>query len=143
MKRVVVGAFATAMLLVGAAPASPATPTQRQVAALQKQVKTLQRQVRTLQTQVRDARAGALAGQYLGFCIAAVTADALQSTWAVVNQVAGRAVVAPSPAVNDRGLCSQVFRVQRQSGVVPPTISPFNSLFALLTPSRAFAFPSG
>ena len=133
MKRAIAAALLIGVL-AGAAPASPATPTDRKVAALQKQVRTLQRQVRTLQRQVRTADNRAAAGIVLSFCIAAITADALQSTWTVVNQVAARTAIPASPSVNDRGRC-QTVEVSRQQGVVPPSISPFSALFALLSGS--------
>ena len=120
---------ALALVVVTSTPA--ATPLQRQVTTLKRQVTTLQRQVRTLQRQTREATNEAVAGQILGFCVAAITADAFQNTWAVINQAEGRAIFGAPQTINDRGICSNI-RVPRQPSQVPPTISPFSALFALL-----------
>ncbi len=133
-----------AVSLVATTSAPAATPLQRQVTTLRRQVTTLQRQVRTLQRQVRDARDFGIVSGQVAFCLGAITADALQNTWAVINQNEGRPIFGAPQIVNDRGICSAL-RVPRQPTQVPPTISPFSALFALLGASQvapaSFASP--
>ena len=130
MKAVIaVVVAAVALVVVTSAPA--ATPLEGRVTTLQRQVTALQRQVRTLQRQMREARNDAVAGQVLGFCVAAITADAFQTTWTAINQAEGRTIFPAPQTINDRGICSSI-RVPRQPTLVPPTISPFSALFALL-----------
>ena len=138
MKRVLLALIA-ATALAAAGTAQAATPTERKVATLQKQVKTLQGQVRTLQRQVRETQSVSAAAVLVGFCTAAITGDALQGTWSVVNQVAGRGIFAAPQPLDDRGFCNQL-RVARQPNQVPPTISPFSSLLAILRQSFSSIF---
>jgi outer membrane murein-binding lipoprotein Lpp len=126
MKRAMLaGAVVLSLALAG--PATAATPTERR---LQRQITTLQRDVRTLRTQVREAREAAVAGIVLGFCVAATTADAFQSTWTVLDQKAGGQAVGPQQAVNDSGACNAI-QVPR-SQPVPPTLGPFQTILRLL-----------
>jgi hypothetical protein len=131
--------------LVLAAPAAPATPTekalQRQVAALKKQVTTLGRQVTSLDKQVKtmktqvDEQDDALGALFaLTICGAAMTADAFQGTWGVIDQIAQPALqrtffTPPAAAVNDLGACNSL-RVPR-SQAAPPTLSSFVAYLAL------------
>ena len=137
MKRVIAAVVAT-VLLVGASSAFAATPLERRVAALEQRTKTLQRRnttlqrrVTTLTRQVRDARTIGISALEYSICLSAITADAIQGTWSVVNQVAGRPIFAAPQTLNERGICSDL-RVARQPTQVPPTISPFSALLALL-----------
>ncbi len=117
--------------LVLTAPASAATPTekrlQKQVTALQKQVKKLQKDV----TQLRGIVGGALAIQV---CSTAITADALQSTWAAVNaREASQArppVFTTESAVNDAGACTAA-KVTRAPTANQPNLNPFKALLSI------------
>ena len=131
MKTVLAGVL-VAGVLVGATPGTAATPLERRVTTLQRQVTTLQKQVKTLQKQARDNRSIALSALGIGICVTAITGDALQGTWSVINQVAGRTVFAAPQTLNDRGVCGAL-RVPRQPTLVPPTISPFAALLALVS----------
>jgi outer membrane murein-binding lipoprotein Lpp len=131
LKRVLAAVVAAGVLVVGAAPASAATPLSRQVSTLQKQVRTLQRQVRTLRTQARNANEGATAALAFAVCGVAITGDAFQNTWTVINQVANRTIFGAPQTLDDQGACNAL-RVTRQPTQVPPTIAPFSALLALL-----------
>ena len=124
-----------ALALVAVTSAPAATPLERRVTTLQRQVTTLQRQVRTMQRQVRDARDFGIVSGQIAFCLGAITADALQNTWAVINQAEGRPIFGAPQTINDRGICSAL-RVPRQPTQVPPSISPFSALFTLLGASQ-------
>ena len=139
MKRAIAAVVATVVLVVGAAPASAATPLARKVTTLQRQVTTLQRQVRTLQRQAttlrrqaQQATEGAGAAIAFSACAVAVTGDAFQNTWAVVNQVANRAVFPAPQTLDDEGTCTAL-RITRQPTQVPPTVAPFSALLQLLS----------
>jgi outer membrane murein-binding lipoprotein Lpp len=143
MKRAIVaGAVVASLALAG--PASAATPTERK---LQREVNTLKRDVAALKTQVRQLRNGFGTGenQQLGvvglnqflnvllaleFCNAAITADAFQGTWTVLDQKPGGTTVGPQQAVNDAGACNAV-EVARSSAS-PPSLAPFHAFFRIL-----------
>ena len=130
MKRVIAATVMVAVALVLAAPAQSAGPSNKQLA---RQIKTLQKQVKTLQKQVKtvDLHA-AIAIVYAG-CATAVTADALEGTWTVIDQVNGAPIFGPQVAVNDFGVCDAV-QITRAPTQMPPNVSVFNSLLALFSP---------
>ena len=74
----------------------------------------------------------ALAIVYAG-CATAVTADALQGTWAVIDEVDAEPIFGPQTPVNDNQTCS-VWEITRAPTQMPPNISVFNSLMALFSP---------
>jgi outer membrane murein-binding lipoprotein Lpp len=126
MKRAIVaGAVVASLTLAG--PASAATPTEkrltRQVTALQKDVAALKKQVKEL-----DQVANVLAA--LTFCSTAITADAFQGTWTVLDQKAGGATVGPQQAVNDAGACNAL-SIPRSSAA-PPNLNPFHAFMRIL-----------
>jgi outer membrane murein-binding lipoprotein Lpp len=133
MRRLVLITLVLAAALVLAAPSSAArAPTNRQLA---KQIKTLQAQVKALQRQVTNARNLALGSLVYSGCATAVTADAFQGTWAVIDEVSSRAQPArtwfgPQQPTNDFQTC-QGFRITRAPSQVPPNVTVFNSLLAL------------
>jgi hypothetical protein len=146
MKRVAVIAVAVSIGLVGygaaAWSAAPPSPTEKKllkdVKALQAKVKTLQADVKKLTTRTGDAEEVAGASIVLGLCSAAITADALQGTWQVADQLsaatqAGKTYFGPQTPVNDTfggtSMCGAVGVARSQA--VPPTIAPFTTL---LTP---------
>ena len=102
MKRLIASSVVAALALVFAAPAQPAAPSN---AKLARQIKTLQKQVKTLKKQVKEADGhAALAIVYAG-CATAVTADALQGTWAVIDENIAP-IFGPQTPVNDNQTCS-------------------------------------
>jgi hypothetical protein len=127
MRRFVPIAMIGAIALVLAPQAQPAAPTNAQLA---RQIKVLQKQVKTLQKQVKTARLIASVSLVYSGCSTAVTADALQGTWTVVDQVAGRTIFGPQVPVDDFQLCSTL-EIQRSPTQVPPNSTVFNSLLSL------------
>jgi hypothetical protein len=126
MKRAIVAGVVVASLAL-AGPAGAATPTEkrltRQVTALQKDVKALKKQVAEL-----NLLAGGLAA--LTFCNAAITADAFQGTWAVLDQKTGGTPVGPQQTVNDSGACN-AFSIPRSSAA-PPNLNSFHAFMRIL-----------
>jgi hypothetical protein len=129
MKRIVAATVMVAAALVLAAPAQSAGPTNRQLA---RQIKTLQKQVKTLQKQVKTADLHAAVAIVYAGCSTAVTADALQGTWTVIDQVNGTPIFGSQVAVNDFQTCSAL-EITRAPTAAPPTVSVFNSLLALFS----------
>lgn len=137
MKRTIAIVVATAFVFAGAA--SAATPTQK-IAALQKDVKTLKKTVakqdKTIKTLVN-----ALGANFVGdACLVAVTADAVQSTWATFDQAIGSSVFGPQQTISDRNACSALRNpsVTRQGIRMPPTAQVFSQLISWIAgPSRA------
>jgi cell division protein FtsB len=138
MKIRVVAVMAV-VLLVGIGTASAATPLEKHVASLQKQLTALKKQntalqkkVTKLQKDLTDTEDGVSVSLILAGCVAAVTADAFQSTWSVVNQTTAKTAFGATENVADPGLCTNL-KVLRQPTQMPPTITPFNALLALFT----------
>jgi hypothetical protein len=132
MRRLVLVPLTIAAVFALAAPAPAATPTERR---LLRDVKVLKAQVKTLQKQVRDARNLALGSLVFTGCVTAVTADAFQGTWAVVDDVSNKTSqpktwFGPQQAVNDFQTC-QGFNITRTPTAVPANVNVFNSLLAL------------
>jgi len=137
MKRTVVLALAAATLAFPASQANAASsgqPLLVQVRALQKQVTKLQAQVKKLQSQTSDLNAFSNGLVPLLACQDAVTSDALQGTWNVIDQIStatqGKVYFGPQAPLADKNSCAE-FRITR-SQTVPPTVSVFSSLVTLL-----------
>jgi hypothetical protein len=145
MKRLIVIAVVALTAGIGAT-AAPAQDTSTQ--SLASQISTLKAQVRTLQKRVtklekahKETRDIAISALGWGICLGAVTADAFQGTWAVIDQI-GQATqqknyIGAQPTVDDQGICRNFANIFR-SASVPPTMSVFSSLYALLRSSAAF-----
>jgi hypothetical protein len=130
MKRLIAPTVVAAVALVFAAPAQPAAPSN---AKLARQIKTLQKQVKTLQKQVKQTQLVAAVSFVYAGCSNAVTADALQGTWRVVDEVNGAPIFGPQVAVNDFGICALI-DITRAPTQAPPNVSVFNSLLAVFQP---------
>jgi hypothetical protein len=130
MKRVIASSAVAAVALVCAAPAQPAAPSN---AKLARQIKTLQKQVKTLQKQVRETQLVAAVSFVYAGCSVAVTADALQGTLTVLDQVNGDPIFGPQVPVNDFGVCGLV-EITRAPTAAPPNVSVFNSLLSVFSP---------
>lgn len=130
MKRSLALALAAAALCAPAAQATTQkSPTMAQFNALKAQLAKDEKTIKSLQT-LANATIGVM------LCLNANNADALQGTWQAVDTLAvslGKPAVfgAQTTTVNDANACSD-FQVAR-SHAIPPTISPFSSLAALLT----------
>ncbi len=137
MKRMLtVGAVVLAglALAASASAATKPTPTEKkleaQVATLMKQTAALQKQVKTLQSQVKTITNVVNGSLAINVCAAAITADALQGTWAAVNPLNPSAVLfPPEAAVNDTGAC-QAAKVTRQTTGVP-NLTAFKALLSI------------
>jgi hypothetical protein len=126
MKRVLVTALVALVALSGAAPAQAAGPT---VKSLARQIKALQKEVKTLKAQVTQARSVAATALVYGACTTAVTADAFQSTWTLLDQK-HQTGFGPQTPLNDYQTC-QPLQITRAPGVLPANTAVFNSLLAL------------
>jgi hypothetical protein len=126
--------LALGAMFARAEPAVSADPTNAKIAALQKQVRTLQAQMKTVQRNVTNLR-GQLALNFEGdTCLGAQTADLLQGTWGIVDQVAGRTIFGPQSPVSDFNNCADLAQpdVPRPGIRVPPTIEPLRPLLQWL-----------
>jgi cytochrome c556 len=128
MKSIIPAIIVAIVALALAAPAQPAAPTNAQLA---RQIKTLQKQVKTLQKQVKEAKLFAAVAVVYSGCSVAVTADAFEGTWSVVDQVNGSPIFGPQVPVTDYEAC-KTLEITRAPTQVPPNVSVFNSLLALL-----------
>jgi hypothetical protein len=120
--------------------ASTADPTVqrlvRDVATLKSQVKKLQAQQKTTTKNLNTAGGLAATGLLATICGDELTADALQGTWQVVDQVAtglGSAArfgpqVPVTATLQGQDVCS-VLSITR-SQVLPPTVAQFQALLA-------------
>lgn len=120
-----------------AAPAAPATPTERklsrQIKVMQRQVKVLQGQVRTLRRQMRDVQIVSSLGVAFTACNAAATADAFQGTWETIDRHAafnthGVDQYGPQTPIADPLNSCNLLEIQRQPSAVPPTTNVFAAL---------------
>ncbi len=126
MKRVLVIALVSLVTLAVAAPAPAAGPTLKSLA---RQIKTLQKEVKTLKAQVTSARAVAATALVYSACSTAVTADALQGTWTLLDAKHATGF-GPQTPLNDFQTC-QPLKITRAPAQQPPNVSVFNSLLAL------------
>ncbi len=131
-------AAALAAMLVAVPQAVAADPNAAKIATLQKQVKTLQKQVKTLTTRVaRDE--DEISVNFEGdTCLGAQTADLIQGTWGVIDQMAqalqSRTYFGAQTAVDDYANCNDLAQpdVPRQGIVVPPKLDFFRLLLQWL-----------
>jgi hypothetical protein len=111
---------------------------QKQLNTVTKDVTTLKKQVKALNKSVKDAGDLGQAAVLLDECSNAVTADALQGTWTIIDQLsaatqAGKTYFGAQTALDDHGICA-LFGITR-SQVSPPTVTPYNSLIGLVSGS--------
>jgi hypothetical protein len=136
MKRVIVACVvvATAAYATSAWSSMGATPTEK---ALQKQITSLNTQVKALKKQVTGVQTVAALGFAFSACSSAVTADEFQGTWAALDQfyaaTNGHPLVGPQTTVTGtlggQDFCN-LLRVTRSRGATPPSLAPFQQLFA-------------
>ena len=144
MKRLFVTMLVVLAALVVLAPATAAPPTNAQLAARLKALEArnarLEKKVQKLEKDLDSV--GGLAATSLVFsvCGFSQTADALQGTWNVIDQIS---VATPGiartffgtqvPVVDPLNSCTllRLTRVQ----TVPPTVAPFSALLGLLRSS--------
>ena len=135
--------------------ASPPSPTEKQllksVATLKVQVAKLQKSDKTQNTAINNVANVAVASLVYSACATAVTADVVQGTWQIVDQIAsatqaGKTYFGAQTPVADpvlTGLLTvpacQALQVAR-SQALPPTAASFNSLLGVL---KGSAFREG
>lgn len=134
-------AASLALIIILAVPATAgaATPTDRKIAALQRQVKALQKQVTIMQLRLNIVRTEQALAFAAATCDTAMTADLLQGTWGVIDQVAqaaqGRTYFGPQQQLNDFKNCSFLGNppsVPRPGLASPPNIFILNPLLTWL-----------
>ena len=108
------------------------------MATLKVEVKALQSNVKKLKKSVTNAQEIAIGVGLIGACSTVITADGLQGTWQVIDQLsgatqAGKTYFGQQTPVDDTiagtSVC-QPIDVPR-SHVLPPTVAPFSALLAL------------
>jgi cell division protein FtsB len=137
---VLLAGFVATATAGGAGSAAKPTPTEKklqaQVKSLQAQSKTLQAEVKKLQTQVKELQQVVSGSLAVSVCSAAITADALQGTWAAVNtrEQATNATLPPvfatESAVNDASACTAA-KVTRTPTANPPNLTAFKALLSI------------
>src|SRR5579862_3814791 len=85
---VTVAAIAAAAVALAARPAASAGAGDPRIAVLQKQVKTLRTQTKALTAGLADARRQLRINFEGDTCLAALSADLVQGTWGVIDQIA-------------------------------------------------------
>jgi hypothetical protein len=129
--------------------AAPPTPTEKKllkdVKTLKSQVAKLQKDDKTLTANLNDLVGGVSLALVLNACTNAVTADAFQGTWQILDQVsaatqAGKTYFGPQTAVSDTlgGLTApacQALQVIR-SQALPPTSAQLDALLGVLRASQ-------
>jgi hypothetical protein len=120
------------------APSPAEKKLQRDVKTLQGQVKTLQGDVKKLKTGVSDSEDLALGIALVGICETVSTADALQGTWQVTDQLnvatkAGTTAFGPQVPVSDliggQSVCQSLGVPRTQT--LPPSTASFTALLAI------------
>jgi hypothetical protein len=117
-----------------AAPSPVEKKMQAQLKALQTQVKTLQTQMKKAQKDIKNLQAVVSGTLAVSVCSAAITADALQGTWAAVNareQLTGQQpIFTTESAVNDASACTAA-KVTRTPTANPPNLTAFKALLSI------------
>ena len=136
MQRMLVAAVVVAALSVTATAPAATSPEKlaKQVAAMTKRVTALEKKVKTLETKNRELEGLAEAALVLTLCNISATADVIQGTWSVIDQIAQPTVqktfFGPQVAVNDPTNACAAIRITRTP--VQANIAPFSALLALL-----------
>jgi hypothetical protein len=137
---VAAAAIVAAFLFVGSSAAG--TPTEKklikQVAVLQAQVKVLQKQVKQLQKRADSTLKVVGLSIVYTTCLGAVTTDALQGTWTVIDQIAQplqqKTYFGPQAPVDDFKSCTALGVARSQA--VPPSVSVFSTLLTVFNAKR-------
>jgi endonuclease/exonuclease/phosphatase (EEP) superfamily protein YafD len=135
---VVVALAAAAVALSGAAAGTARPSADPQVAALQKQVRQTNKTVAKLEARIAKLEKSNKTFNLVAVatiagiaCEAAVTADALQATWGVTDQIAqaaqAKTYFGPQTPVNDQSSCSDL-DIKRQLPGAAPSVASFTAL---------------
>jgi len=141
-RALALGALIALGLYANGAAAAPPTATekklQKDVATLKAQVKALRSDLKKVKTAAADAQDIALGVAIIGACNTAITADGLQGTWQVIDQLSaatqsGKTYFGPQRPVDDsiggQPVCKLIGVTRAQA--LPPTSAPFSALLAL------------
>lgn len=142
-RALAVAALAFALLVPPAALAAAPTNAQlaAQIKALQKKSAAQDKTIKALKTQVDEALGVGASALVFGICGLAITSDAIQGTFAVIDQISintpnvVKTFFGPQVPISDAGACDALKVVRTQ--VVPPTTAAFSALFSLLRASTA------
>jgi hypothetical protein len=133
MRRLTILTLLAISVGIATPSASAATPAQR-IAKLERQVQTLTSQVKTLQTANRALGRALDANFSADACLAAQTADLVQGTWTVIDQLAqalqSRTYFGPQTQITDNGHCGFLINpeVPRMGIRTPPVITFLETL---------------
>ena len=135
MKVSLLAIVALTAALAFSGPTTAAPSPSQQIKALAKRVTALEKKVKKLETENRSLRNIAVGTLAFSICSTAVTADALQGTWAAADTFAQqsstpRTIFGPQTAVSDPTNACADLSVTRTP--VQANISPFSALLALL-----------
>ena len=137
-----VAAAVLAAALTAVAMGTAGTAADPQVAALQKRVTKLEKDVKALQKNQKTIVGGVVVA-YAGLaCASAATGDALQTTWAVIDQMAqatqaGKTYFGPQTPLNDQKGCSDLGVARQVPNTIPPSLATLTGLI------NFFYAPSG
>jgi hypothetical protein len=125
----------TLFILLAAGFARPtANPQQKQLTALQTQLRALKSQVKKLEARTTSVETEMLANYQGDACTAAVTADGVQGTWTIIDDLAKKTGNATyfgtQTSVRDLNAC--LVGITRKPGANPPTLDPFQSAITWL-----------
>ena len=137
MKRVLLLGLvvAAALYATGAWSAPSQTPAERR---LQRDVASLKAQVKSLKKSITATRDLAVGIGLIGACNTAITADGLQGTWQVIDQLSaatqsGKTYFGSQTPLDDtiatQHICAAIGVTRSQA--LPPTVTPFRTLLAL------------
>ncbi len=137
MKAFIAGVAVAAALAVTAASfaGSTAKPSasQADVAKLTARVTALEKRVAKLEKDQKllvDFSLGTAAG---AACAATVTADAFQTTWGVIDSIAGTASkFGPQTPLSDQTSCSGIKVARQPPGTMPASLSSFTTVINYL-----------
>jgi hypothetical protein len=122
-----------AVSLTSVASGTATRSTDPQVAALKKRVTKLETSVKALQKTQKLLITVAVANFAGIACTNAITADAFQSTWGVIDQIstatqAGKVYFGPQAPLNDQRSCTDlaIHRAANPSGL--PSLAPSTAL---------------
>ena len=140
-RALAVTALAVALVVPPAALAAAPTNAQlaAQIKALQKKSAAQDKTIKKLTTAVNDALGLGSSALVFGVCGLAITSDAIQGTFAVIDQISintpnvAKTYFGPQVPITDAGACDALKVVRTQ--VVPPSTLAFSALFSLLRAS--------
>jgi hypothetical protein len=125
----IVAAVLFVLLAAGFGKSTSSSPS-KQLLALQAQIKTLKSQVKVLTVRTDATEADALANYQGDACSVAVTSDALQGTWAAVDDLAKKmgqpTYFGPQAPVSDLNSC--LVGIARSAPGTPTTVEPLKSV---------------